>query len=339
MKPYKTILAALVVIAAVLAAACQPGGWTAAKPYQETQFLMDTIIEVTAYGPGAEQAVKAAFAEFKRLDKLANKFDPDSQLSKINAMAGRAKVAVDPELVDMIRQSAAIAAKLDGAFDITVGALTDLWGVGSKHEFVPDQADIDRVLPLVDYRMVEVDAAAGTVYLPQPGMRLDLGGIAKGYALTKAVEQLKAAGINSALVNAGGDIKVIGRRPDGNPWRIGVQDPRNPDRIVAKIALTEWDSLQTSGDYQRFFIKGGVRYAHIISPKTGRQPRELSSVTLVYRGEGTGAEIASSGVFVLGPDKGREALKRFPGVEAIMVTAAGQVIVSPGLEGKVEIEK
>lgn len=334
----KAGLLAILLVAALLTVACRPGG-PAAKTYKETQFVMDTIVDITAAGPGAEQAVKAAFGEFQRVHKLANRFDADSQVSKVNAMAGQAKVQVDPELIDMLSQAVDISRKLDGAFDVTVGALTDLWGVGSKNEFVPTAAEIGQVLPLVDYRLIEIDQAAGTVYLPKAGMKLDLGGIAKGYALTKAVEKLKAAGIASALVNAGGDIRVIGTRPGGGSWRIGVQDPRNPDRMIAKIALTEWDALQTSGDYQRFFIKEGVRYAHIIDPKSGRQPRELSSVTLVYRAEGAGADIASSGVFVLGADKGRAALQRFPGVEAIMVTADGQVLVTPGLAGKAELEK
>jgi thiamine biosynthesis lipoprotein len=338
MKPYRTILTALVVATALLAAACRPGGWATAKPYQETQFLMDTVIEITAYGPGAEQGVKAAFAEFSRLHDLSNRFDPGSQVSMINRMAGKEKVKVDPELIVMIGHSAAISEKLDGAFDITVGALTDLWGVGNKGDYVPTPAEIEQILPLVDYRLIRVDAAAGTVFLPKPGMKLDLGGIAKGYALTKAVEKLKAAGVTSALVNAGGDIRVIGAKPDGAAWRIGVQDPRNPDNIIAKIALKQWDSLQTSGDYQRFFIKDGVRYSHILDPKTGRQPRGLASITLVYRSEQAG-DIASSGLFVLGPGKGLEALRQLPGVEAIMVADDGRVIVTPGLEGKVELGK
>jgi thiamine biosynthesis lipoprotein len=338
MKQRKILLILLAVALAVLAAACRPGTPPAAKPYKETQFLMDTIVEMTAYGPGAEQAVKAAFGEFRRLHSLSNRFDPGSQVSMINQMAGKEKVKVDPELVAMIGHSIAISQKLDGAFDITVGALTDLWGVSNKGDYVPTRAEIEQVLTLVDYRLIQVDAAAGTVYLPKEGMKLDLGGIAKGYALTQAVEKLKAAGITSALVNAGGDIRVIGAKPDGGAWRIGVQDPRNPDSIIAKIALKEWDSLQTSGDYQRFFIKDGVRYSHILDPKTGLQPRRLSSITLVYRSEKT-SDITSSGFFVLGPDKGREALKRFPGVEAIMVDEAGKVFVTPGLEGKIETEK
>jgi thiamine biosynthesis lipoprotein len=334
---FRLLAIAVIICVTLSVAACKPGGLAGGKQYKDTQFLMDTIIEITANGPDAEAAVKAAFGEFKRLHDLTNNFDANSQVSRINQNAGKDKVAVDAELVDVISHALAMSAKLDGAFDITVGALTDLWGVGHKGEYVPSQAELDKVLPLVDYRLVRVDTAANTVFLPKQGMKIDLGGVAKGYALNKATEKLKAYGIKSALVNAGGDIRVIGVRPEGSPWRLGVQDPRNSEAIAVKIPMTDWDTVQTSGDYQRFFMREGTRYAHILDPKTGRQPRELTSVTLVYKSVVGVTDIASSGIFVLGVDKGREVLARFPGVEAIMITGEGKVILTPGLQGKVEI--
>lgn len=333
------ILAIIVLLlAAALAAACRPGGWTAAKPYKETQFLMDTIVEMTAYGPGAEQGVKAAFAEIKRLHDLSNIFDPASQVSQINRSAGREKVKVDPDLIVMLRRANELSAKLDGTFDVTIGPLTDLWGIGRKGDYIPSQADIDKVLPLVNYRLVAVDADAGTVFLPREGMKLDLGGIAKGYAVDKAIAILKSHDVTSALVNAGGDVRVIGRRPDGNPWRIGVMHPRKPDAIIAKLALTDWDTMETSGDYQRYIMRDGARYSHILDPRTGRQPRQLASVTVVLS-DSTDGDILSTALFVLGPERGMAALALFPGVEAIMVADDGKVFVSPGLQGKVELEK
>lgn len=328
----------ILLITAALAAACRPGGWTATKPYNETQFLMDTVVEITAYGPGAEQAVKAAFAEFKRLQDISSNFDPASQLSQINQAAGRNKVKVDPDLIAMLQRADELAEKLDGAFDVTIGPLTDLWGIGRKGDYIPPQADIDKVLPLVNYRLLEVDNAAGTVFLPKEGMKIDLGGIAKGYAVDKAILVLKNHGVKSALINAGGDVRVIGRRPDGNPWRIGVMHPRKADAIIAKLALTDWDTMETSGDYQRYIMHDGVRYAHILDPRTGRQPRQLASVTVVLNNSADG-DIFSTALFILGPERGMASLRKFPGVEAIMVADDGKVLVSPGLEGKAEIEK
>jgi thiamine biosynthesis lipoprotein len=286
-----------------------------------------------------KKAVKAAFDEYRRMQSISDHFNPDSQISKINDMAGIQKVKVDPDLIAMIQHSIELSKKEDGAFDITVGALTDLWGIGHKGTFVPTQQEINKVLPLVNYRLIDVDSKNDTVFLRKKGMKLDMGGVAKGFTLNKAIKILKSYGIKSALINDGGDIRVIGTKPDGTPWRIGVQDPRKSDGIIATIPMTEWDTTFTSGDYQRFFIKDGVRYAHIIDPKTGKQPRKLSSVTLIYKDAGAIDNISSSGFFVLGVKKGLEVLKQFPGVEAIFVTLDGKVIVTPGLKGKIELSK
>jgi thiamine biosynthesis lipoprotein len=331
----------LIFILALVTSGCSLVGFLAPKPYKETQFLMDTVIEITAYGSNNEIAVKAAFDEFKRIQAISDKYNPDSQVSEINRMAGISPVKVSPDLIKMINDSADISRKTDGAFDISIGPLTELWGIGHKEEFVPTQEEINRVLPLVDYRMIQVDTNSGTVYLPKAGMKLDLGGVAKDFALNKATEILKDNGIKSALLNAGGDIQVLGTKPDGGNWRIGVQDPRNSEGVSAKVTLNPWNTLQTSGDYQRFFIKNGVRYAHILNPKTGRQPTEIASVTLVYKDTDiyNNGDIASSGFLVLGLEKSLELLKKFPGVEAIFVTNAGKIVVTPGLEGNVELTK
>lgn len=329
------------VIAIFVLVVCAAGFWLRQslqppKPYQETQFLLDTVIEITAYGPDAEPAVKAAFAEFKRIQKLSDRFDDNSQITAVNRAAGRQPVKVDPDVLAMLQEAKGVSAKVDGAFDVTIGALTDLWGIGHKGEFVPTAAEIEAVLPLVDYRQIVLDEAAQTAYLPRAGMQLDIGGIGKGYAIDKAAAVLAAHGVKSALINAGGDVRAIGNKPDGNPWRIGVQHPRQSDGMIAKLALSEWDTMETSGDYQRYFMKDGVRYAHILDPKTGQQPRELASVTLVYRAP-QAKDIASSAFMVLGLERSLEMLKRFPGVEAIFVTAEGRVVVTPGLSGKVEL--
>jgi len=330
-----SLIMVIVVITALFISGCFDKT-NSSKVYKETQFLMDTVVEITAYGPGAEEAVKAAFAEFQHLHALTNNFDDNSQVSKINQMAGKEKVVVDPELVKIIKFSQDVSDKLGGSFDITVGPLTKLWGIGHKGEYVPSQAEIDKVLPLVNYHLVEVDTTANTIYLPKAGMMLDLGAIAKGYATDQAVEVLKAKGITSALVNAGGDVRVIGNKPDGKPWRIGIQHPRDPDGISAKLALTEWDTMETSGDYQRFMMKDGIRYSHILDPRTGWQPREVSSVTMV-NSSSTYGDVLSKPIFVLGVEKGLELLKQFPGNEAVIVTLDGKIIITPGLEGKIEL--
>mgnify|MGYP003589107805 CR=1 FL=1 len=305
------------------------------KPHKDSRFLMDTLIEITAYGSNAKEAVAEAFGEFDRIHAIANQYDANSQISQVNQAAGIGPVTVDHDLIVMVERSRTLADQLDGAFDITIGPLVELWGVGSKEDYVPGDKEINQILPLVNYRLVQVDKEANTIYLPHKGMKLDMGGIAKGYATDRAIEVLKSKGIASALVNAGGNVRVIGQRPDGKPWRIGVQNPRVSDGIVAKLALTAWDTMETSGDYQRFFMKDNVRYAHILDPRTGKQPRELVSVTMVLNNSADG-DIFSTALFVLGSEKGIKALEKFPAVEAVFVTVDGKVIVTAGLEGKIE---
>ena len=329
MKRFVAMILAALLALALSGCASQP------KPYKESRFLMDTLIDITAYGANAPDAVKAAFGEFERIHAMANQYDVNSQLSRINLAAGIEPVAVDDDLIIMIERSRELADKLEGAFDITVGPLTELWGIGKKGDYVPSDAAISQVLPLVNYRLVQVDKNAKTVFLPLPGMKLDMGGVAKGYATDKAVALLQSKGIGSALINAGGNVRVIGARPDGKPWRIGVQHPRTPDGVAAKLALTRWDTMETSGDYQRYIMKDNVRFAHILDPRTGKQPRELASVTMVMNNS-TDGDVFSTALFVLGVEKGLDALRQFPGVEAIFITPEGKVTVSPGIAGTIE---
>ena len=327
----------LVVLAVIMAALLITVGCSVqSKPHKESRFLMDTLIEITAYGPEAPTAIQDAFAQFERLHAMANVYDPSSQVAKVNEAAGVQPVTVDSDLIVMVERSRELSDMLGGTFDISVGPLTELWGVGKKGDYVPTDNELAPLLPLVDYHRIQVDKQSGTLYLPMAGMRLDMGGIAKGYATDKAIERLKAKGIKSALVNAGGNVRVIGTRNDGKAWRIGIQHPRDEDRLAAKLALTAWDTMETSGDYQRYFIKDAVRYAHIIDPRTGRQPGGVASVTVMLNKSADG-DIFSTALFILGPEKGMAALEKFPGVEAVWVTADGRIVATPGLQGKLEL--
>ncbi len=329
MKTYSWICFGISLLALMIAG-CS-GKDSMERSYQETRFLMDTVIEINAYGINAESAVQAAFTDFQRIQALSDHFNPDSQVAEINHMAGIRPVVVDPELFTIIEKAVQLSEKTDGAFDITVGPLTELWRIGYKDQgIVPTQAEIEQALPLVGYQKVLLDTANHSIFLTQAGMKLDLGGIAKGYAINKAIETLSGHGITSALINAGGDVRIIGAKPDGTPWRVGIQHPRDPEAMVAKVMLKEWDTMETSGDYQRFFIKDGVRYTHILNPKTGRQPTELASATIVYRDQ-EAQLITSSAFMVLGVEKGLQILANFPGAEAVFVTIDGRVVASPGM--------
>jgi FAD:protein FMN transferase len=306
------------------------------KGVKETQFIMDTIIEITAYGPQAQAAIDNAFAEMKRIDGLMNIYDENSEASKINAMAGKGPVVVSDDMLFVLEKSLYFSELTHGAFDVTIGPLTTLWGIGKKDDYVPSSQEIAQVKSRVNYQDLKIDKNQQTVFLTKPGMMIDLGSVGKGYAVDRAIAIMKQHQVKSALVNAGGSIRVIGSKPDGKPWRIGVQHPRMSDGLVAKVALTQWDALDTSGDYQRFFIKDGVRYHHILDPKTG-MPGYRNSSNSIAMNSALDADILNTALFLLDVETGLRLMQTFPGADALWVSENGQVTITPGFEGKLEV--
>lgn len=308
------------------------------RAYQRTELVMDTVVTVTAYGRAAPDAVERVMSEFARFDALWNRFDPSSEVSRINANAGREPVKVHEDTRFIIKKSLVHSELSGGAFDITIGPLVDLWGFTRGERRVPASDEIRRAQELVDYRDVVVDDAAGTVFLRRPGMSLDLGAVAKGYATDRAAAILKSHGITQALINAGGNVYAIGSKPDRTNWTIGVQHPRRPGQLIASMRLIDMSAV-TSGDYERFFEVGGVRYHHIIDPSTGSPARGgLTAITVVSR-DSAEADMLSTSVFILGKSKGIELIRRIGGTEAVFVEEGNIVTITDGLKGQVHITR
>jgi FAD:protein FMN transferase len=288
----------------------------------------------TADEPSARAAFDAVFREFDRLDALMSVWRPGSDVLRINASAGDRPVAVSAEVREVLHAARQISDWTGGKFDVTFGVLTDLWKFDAQDQdnSVPDEATIRARLPLIDHRLVEIDDGAGTVWLARKGMRLHLGGIGKGYAVERAVNILRRAGLRDFMIQAGGDLYVAGLK-DGRPWRLGVADPRDPSgRSFAALDLSD-GTFSTSGDYSRFFIKDGVRYHHLLDPATGQPARGCRSVTIVADSP-MQADGLSTGVFILGPVEGMALIERLPQVEGVIVTATNEVLVSSGLKDR-----
>ncbi len=194
-----------------------------------------------------------------------------SEVNQINQAAGKSGVSVSDETYYVIKEAVEYARLTGGAFDPTVGPLVRLWGINTEEARIPSQEEIDETLKLVDYNKVQFDDGNNEIFLEKEGMMIDIGGIAKGYAADKAVEFLRDNGIKSAYVNMGGGVTTLGAREDGNPWRVGIQDPREPRGEVLAIVEMVDMSIDTSGDYERYFIEDGVRYHHILDTNTGTQ--------------------------------------------------------------------
>jgi len=306
--------------------------------HKSSRLLLGTLVEVTIPGDAdtASSATQAVLDEMKRIEDLTS-FHKQSGLTAINDAAGTGAVKADPELLDLITAALGTSEQTKGAFDPSVGVLSRLWSFSGGEPHLPDQSEIADALTKVGGNRIHIDRSAGTISLPVKGMALDLGGIAKGYALDRSAKVLKDRGITSALVNAGGDVLVMGEKEPGKPWRVGVQDPRNPREVMAVVAVKD-RVIMTSGDYERFFIKDEKRYHHILDPKTGYPAEGVQSVTLVATG-GMRAEPLGATVFVKGVAEGLAYVQSLGDIEAMVVDGNGEVHMTPGASTLFQLKK
>lgn len=333
---------ALVLVAVVLARILNPG--YSRHPFERQEYILDDLVTITAYGRDqalVEGAVGDAFEELFRLQAIADRYDPDSELSLLNAHAAAGPVAVSDELWKMIDTGMRVYEASGGLFDITVGPLIDLWDVTGRSERgdpPPSQEEVTAALEKVGSDKLLLDPAAHTVAFAREGMIIDLGALAKGYGLDLAAGILREHGVEAAVVNMISTSLTMGDKPGGggeDRWRIAVMDPRG-EGFLATLLLEGGTYISTSGDYQRFFEYQGVRYHHILDPRSGYPARGAISVTVLGGESGAWSDAMSTAAFVLGYPRGLEWLQEM-GVEgALMVDGEGDVHLTPGLEGKVE---
>jgi FAD:protein FMN transferase len=298
---------------------------------------MGTVYRIVAAEPDTARlhdAMRRALGEVARLEDLLSEWRPDTELSRVNQAAGREAVKVGPEILAVVKEGLRVGAESGGAFDITWAALHGVWDFRARPPHVPDRALLAAKTKLIDWRKVQVDEAASTIRLAEPGMAIGLGGIAKGYAVDRAGAILLAAGFRSFVIYAGGQVGVWGTR-GGRPWRVGIQDPRR-EGFFATFEMTH-GSAATSGDYERYFILDGVRYHHIIdtrpdAPDRGMPARGMTSVTVIAE-DGLTADAVDTAIFILGPDAGM-ALARRRHVEAVLVTDRMQVLATDGIRSR-----
>ena len=307
-----------------VAAASAHGQW-----FSRDEAIMGTAIHVELWSDdasAARQAIDAVMAEMHRIDRLMSPYKDDSELSRINRDAARAAVPIGAEMFDLIERSLDFSRLSDGAFDITYAAVGHLYDY--RNGVAPDAAALERARRQVGWQHLLLDKGARTIRFAREGVRIDLGGFAKGHVVDNSIRILRQRGIAHAVVAAGGDSHVMGDRC-GRPWSIAIRDPRDRQRVVAVLPLRD-TSISTSGDYERFFERDGVRHHHLIDPKTGTSPAALHSVTILAA-DGLTSEALSKCVFVMGLASGMRLIESQPGVDAVVVDAAGTLHFSAGL--------
>lgn len=324
----------LMVFVSVAAHCCGCSKSNASNDYVEKEsFQMGTVISQRLYGENADSTSEKIIKRLKQLEENLSVNIITSEVSQINSHSGQSKaLKVNNDMMNILNTANKFSTLSDGAFDITVGPLVKEWGVFSEHPHVPAEERIKELLKLVDYKSIELDRENKTLRLSVKGQMIDLGAIAKGYAADEAAKICRDNGIKSAYINLGGNVYVVGSKPDKSPWRIGIQNPRAVDGKYIGILNISDRTVVTSGDYERFFMKNGIRYHHIIDPKTGWPSNSDIISSTIVTDSSISADALSTATFVMGFKKSQELLKKLKGVDAIFVTKDKKIYVTKNLK-------
>ncbi|CEP66753.1 Thiamine biosynthesis lipoprotein ApbE [Moorella glycerini] len=294
---------------------------------------MDTVVSIKAYGENSPHALEQALAFIKKVDALVSRYEPGSDIYRINTMAGKKPVPVDKLTFNLIKEAVAYGDITGGALDVTIGPLVDLWRIpDAADRHLPSRGEIESRLQLVDYRQVILDSNKTTVFLPREGASLDLGSVAKGFAARGAVTILRREGVQSALVTLGGHVYALGNKPGRKTWQVGIQDPFKQDHIMATLNVTDL-AIDTAGGYYRYKEINGEKLVHIIDPATGMPAGALASVTVIT-GDSFKADALATAVYVLGEEKGLALLQK-ERAAGIIVTRDGRILTTSNLKEKV----
>lgn len=313
------------------------------EPVAETTFLMGTMIKITVYDEVKDKEIfKKVFDRISEIeDRMTiNKQTEKSEIIQLNNSAGKAYSKLSPDTFYVLEKAKYYSELSKGKFDITIGPLVKLWNIGTEIAEIPEENKIKNTLLLINYNNLILDKANSSAKLNRPGMMVDLGAIAKGYAADEAAKILRDAGIKHAIVNLGGNIVTLNTKPDGTNWRLGLQDPFEQRGDYMGVVKLNDQTLVSSGTYERYFELNGKRYHHILNPQTGYpEDNSLVSVSIITK-VSIDADALSTSVFLLGLSEGMKLIESIPGTEAIFITSDKKVYTSSGInEGNFEIIK
>lgn len=301
----------------------------AGEPLSKEVYAMDTYMTLSAYGDNAEKALDESEKEIKRIDAMLSTGDPESEISRLNK-AGKLKVS--DETFGLVKRAVEIGETADGVFDISIYPVMREWGFTDKNYKVPTDEALKAALDRVDASKIELDEETKTVSFAEDGMEIDLGGIAKGYTSDRVIDIMKDCGVEHALINLGGNVKVLSNKPDGSNWRVAIIDPENEEQYIGGVEVAD-KAVITSGGYQRYFEEDGKRYFHIIDISDGYPADNGLISTTIVSEDGTLADALSTTLFIMGPDRAADYWKKHKDeFDAVLVKDDGTILVTEGIE-------
>ena len=301
--------------------------------YQRSFTKMGSDFELTLIAndaQSAEQFLTEGIAEIERIERLISSWDPVSETSQVNRMAGVAPVKVSKELFDLVQRAKSISRFTDGAFDVTYASVDPIWSFKGESITPPDSSIIEASVAKIGFQKVQLKSTEQSIYLPEKGMKIGFGAIGKGYAADKVKLLLQAKGVAGGIVNASGDLSAWGVQPDGQSWQVALVNPKNKNKVFAWFPISD-RAVVTSGDYERYLLMDGKRYGHIINPKTGYPAQGLISCT-VFAPKAELADALATALFVLGIENGLYFVNQLPEVDAILIDDEGKLHASKNIE-------
>lgn len=333
MKPLKKIIILLILLSSVIIPSCRKQE----TPFEATNIIMGTIVSQRIFGDNSNAAATEATEKIRNLEGMLSFFKPESEISRLNSSAGRSKIKLSSDTFFILSKSIEYSHLSNGMFNIMVGPLVKKWKVTGENPVIPSPTEVRSLLALIDYRDLILNKNELTARLSKKGQKVDLGGIAKGFAADEALKIYRKHGIKSAIIDIGGNVSVLGYKPDGSPWAIGIQDPsKKRGNYICSIMLNN-KSLSTSGAYERYFEKDGKVYHHIIDPTTGYPSKsDLLSVTIIG-GSSVDTDALSTATFILGLEKGLSLIKKTE-YEAVFITVDNKIHATEKLKTMIDCD-
>ncbi len=302
------------------------------EPLERTELLMGTVVTITLYDSDDEEILNKVFNKVKELESILSINENGTLVDKINDAAGISPVKADDYTYTVVKKGVEYSKLSNGLFDISVGPIVKLWSIGLPEAKVPTQEEINEKLPLIGYNNIELNDDDKTIYLKKKGMMIDLGGIAKGYTADVISELLTEEGVKSAIINLGGNVFAHGKKINGSDWRIGIQNPFSERGGIIGTITTNNKSIVTSGIYERYIEENGIKYHHILSPKTGYPyENEIAGITIVSNKSIDGDALSTS-VFAMGVEEGMKFVNSIDGIDAIFITKDNKVYITDSLK-------